>query len=364
MTPAIIAVALLGLSFQGAENASFERLSAQAKQAWQEHRDGEAIDLYTRLVKIRPEWPEGWWALGMLHYDGNRYTACQQSLKHMVKADPSAAAGWALLGLCEFQTKSYTVAFQHLKQAHLMVVPGHGGPLLDIADYHLGLLLTQQGAFELAHEVLLRVAQHVKPNPELIFACGLPSLRIALLPEQVPEGQREVVSLAGKAFWDLATQHPAEAEADLTSLVAKYPTFPNVHYFFGTYLAVHRAEAATAAFQEELRLNPESVPARVQLTLRYLLDQRVDDALKMARQAVQLSPESVGAQLALGRALRAGGDDEAALAAFLAAKRLDAESPEIRLYLVGAYRALGKADDMHREQAEHDRLHTAQKNWR
>jgi tetratricopeptide (TPR) repeat protein len=360
----VIALALLSILLQNAGNASFEDVAAQAKKAWEEHRDAEAIDLYARLVKIRPEWPDGWWALGMLHYDASRYTACRQSLEHMVKADPTAAAGWALLGLCEFQTKSYAPAFQHLKRAHLMVVPGHGGPLLDSADYHLGLLLTQQGAFELAHEVLLRVAQHLKPNPDLIFACGLPSLRIALLPEQVSEGQREVVSLAGKAFWDLATQHPAEAEADFAALVAKYPRFPNVHYFFGTYLAVHRPEAAAAEFQEELRLNPESVPARVQLTLRCLLDQRLDEALKVARQAVELSPESVGAQLALGRALRASGDDQAALAAFLEAKRLDAESPEIRLYLVGAYRALGKSDDMHREQAEHDRLQAAQKNWR
>ena len=345
-------------------NPSFEELSSQAQKAWEDHRDSEAVDLYTRLLKIRPEWSEGWWALGMLHYDANRYAACQESLEHMVKADPSATAGWALLGLCEFQTKRYDSSFQHLKQAHLMVTPGHGGRLLDIADYHLGLLLTQQGAFELAHEVLLRVAQHLTPTPELIFAAGLPSLRIALLSEEVPHAQREVISLAGKAFWDLATQHPADAEADFAALVEKYPRFPNVHYFFGTYLAVHRPEAAAGEFLEELRLNPGSVPARVQLTLRYLLDQRLDDALKMAREAVGLSPESVGAQLALGRALRASGDDEAALRAFLQAKRLDGESPEIRLYLVGAYRALGNLYEMRREQSEHDRLQAAQKNWR
>ena len=81
----------------------------------------------------------------------------------MVKLDASAAPGWALLGLCEFRTKQYDAAFQHLKKAHMLVsVRQSGGPLLDMADYHLALLLTRQGAFELAQEIFVRVALKVQ----------------------------------------------------------------------------------------------------------------------------------------------------------------------------------------------------------
>jgi len=67
--------------------------------------------------------------------------------------------------------------------------------------------------------------------------------------------------------------------------------------------------------------------------------------------------------LALAETLRAEGKDSAALAAFLEAKRLDPVSPRIRLYLVNAYRALGRIDDMRREQSEYDRLKSEQQNW-
>ena len=51
------------------------------------------------------------------------------------------------------------------------------------------------------------------------------------------------------------------------------------------------------------------------------------------------------------------------LAAYLQAQQLDSVSPKIRLYLVNAYRALGRVDDMRREQAEYERLKAAQPNW-
>jgi tetratricopeptide (TPR) repeat protein len=171
------------------------------------------------------------------------------------------------------------------------------------------------------------------------------------------------VAAAGKAFWDLATGPPAEAKANFVALVSMYPTFPNVHYLYGTYLAAHFPEQSAPEFLQELRVCPDSVPARVQLVLRYIIEEKLDEALKLAREAVALSPDSVGAQLALAQVLRARGDDEGALAAFLEAKRLDPVSPTIRLYLMGAYRALSRIDDMRREQVEHVRLKAEQANW-
>jgi tetratricopeptide (TPR) repeat protein len=343
---------------------TFEELSTMARQAYEANRPEEATQLYTRAVKLQPDWAEGWWALGMIAYENDHYLECRDALTRMVEVDASAAPGWALLGLCEFRTRQYDAAFQHLKKAHMLVsVRQAGGPLLDMADYHLALLLTRQGAFEMAQEILVRVALKVRSNPEMMFAAGLTSLRMPILPSDVAADQRDVVTMAGKTFWDLATQPPAEAEADFSALLTKYPKFPNVHYFYGTYLAARHPEQCVPEFLKELRISPDSVPARVQLTLRFIVEMKLDEALKLAREAVALSPDSVGAQLALADTLRAQGNDEGALAAFMEAKRLDPVSPKIRLYLVNAYRALGRVEDMRREQAEYDHLKADQPNW-
>lgn len=343
---------------------TFEELSSMARQAYEADHTEEAVELYSRAVKLRPGWSEGWWALGMIEYQRDQYPECRDALTRMVKLDPSAAPGFALLGLCEFRTKQYDAAFQHLKKAHRLVpITEPGGPLLDIADYHLALLLNQQGAFEVAQEILMRGARKVHNNPEMMLAAGLPALRLPILPADIPANQRDIVTMAGKAFWDLATQSPEEAEADFKALVVKYPKFPNIHYFYGTYLAARYPEQCVPEFQKELSITPDSVPARVQLSLRYVLEGKLDEALKSAREAVALSPDSVGAQLALAKALRAQGHNEGALAAFLAAERLDPISPAIRLYIVNAYRALDRIEDMRRETAEYERLKVEQGTW-
>jgi len=343
---------------------TFEELSTMAQRAYEADHLDEAAQLYSSAVKLRPDWTQGWWALGMIDYQRDQYPQCRDALARMVVLDASAAPGWALLGLCEFRTKQYEAAFQHLKRAHMLVpLKQAGGQLLDMADYHLALLLTRQGAFEVAQEILVRVAQSVRNNPEIMFASGLTALRMPLLPSDVPADRRDVVTMAGRAFWDLATQPPGEAEADFRALVTKYPKFPNVHYLYGTYLAARHPEQCAAEFLQELRVTPDSVPTRVQLALRYIVEGKGNEALKLAREAVVLSPDSVGAQLALAKALQAQGNEEDALAALVEAKRLDPASPKIRLYLADAYRALRRVEDMRRELADYDRLKAEQPNW-
>ncbi|MBV8630613.1 MAG: tetratricopeptide repeat protein [Silvibacterium sp.] len=343
---------------------SFDQLSTSAQHAYESDHPEEAAKLYTEALKLRPDWAQGWWALGMIAYEGDRYSECSDALTRMVALDASAAPGWDLLGLCEFRTKQYEKALEHLKRGHMLVSPREqAGPLHDMANYHLAMLLTRQGAFEVAQEIFAEVALKVRDNPDMVFAAGLSALRLPILPSEVPADRRDVVGLAGKTFWDVVNQPPAQAESDFKTLVATWPNIPNVHYFYGTYLAAHHPEQCATEFLTELRVSPDSVPARVQLALRNIVEQKPDDAFKMAKEAVALSPDSVGAQLALGEALRAQGNDQRSLSAYLEARRLDPSSPKIRLYLVNVYRALGRTEEMRREQTEYNRLKTEQPNW-
>jgi len=94
---------------------SFDQLSQSAKQAYEDQRDEDAMRLYGEAVKLRPDWSQGWWALGMINYQHDHYAACRDALNHMVALDASAVPGWAVLGLCDFGDKQYDLAFEHLK---------------------------------------------------------------------------------------------------------------------------------------------------------------------------------------------------------------------------------------------------------
>ena len=194
-------------------------------------------------------------------------------------------------------------------------------------------------------------------------------------PRQSPGGERQARS-GGQQFSvggddraavlvgeDLAAEPPEKTEADFLDLVKKYPNFPNVHFYYGTYLAAHHPEECLDEFLKELRISPRSVPTRVELARRYIIERKFDEALKYAREAVALSPESVNPQLALGQVYQAQGKDELALVPFSEAKRIDPVSPNVRMYLVNAYRALGRIEEMRRELAEYKRLKADQPNW-
>src|SRR5689334_11314542 len=60
---------------------SFERLAKQADAAESEHRVDDAIKLYNQALRSRPSWEEGWWKLGMVHYQLDRYEDAQVAFR-------------------------------------------------------------------------------------------------------------------------------------------------------------------------------------------------------------------------------------------------------------------------------------------
>ena len=86
---------LLTMGSRQSEPPTFEELSTRARQAYEADHPEEAAQLYGRAVKLRPDWAQGWWALGMIEYERDRYAECRDALTRMVELDTSAAPGWA-----------------------------------------------------------------------------------------------------------------------------------------------------------------------------------------------------------------------------------------------------------------------------
>lgn len=335
--------------------ASFGELSRQAAAARDANQQNEAIRLYRECVRLNPSWTEGWWYLGTLLYDGNQFAGGRDALARFVQNEPKSAPGWAMLGLCEFETAQYEPALAHLQRGLTLGLSGNP-QMLQVSRYHVALLLTHFSQFEAALQVYLQMAGQGVEDADTKAGAGIAALRMALLPTEVPAGQRELVSQVGRAVFDTGARHAAEARRDFDELVAKYPDTPEIHYLYGGFLLLSDADGAIREWKRELELSPKHVPAKLQLAFEYLKRGEPSAALPYAEDAARLEPGSFVAHNALGRVLVEAGESKRGIAELETACKLSPDSPENHVTLASAYMKAGRKNDAARERAEFLRL--------
>ncbi len=328
---------------------SFELLAKHADAARSADHLNEAETLYAKGLRLRPAWSEGWWALGSLLYDQDRFSEAQDSFRRFVTSSPKPGPGFAFLALCEFETQDYDNSLKHFQAWAKAGSPGNDA-LLDVAGYHWALLLTRKAEFEPALYLLAAKAKKLGDTPSLTEAMGLASLRMATLPEDYPHGKREAVWLAGKAALYCARQDYQRSDDFAQRLAQRYGGETNVHYLLGTLLGFQRRfPEAAEEYKKELQISPEHTPAMVELALALLENSMPQEALPLAERAVAREPKNARAHLAYGRALLAAERIPEAAHELELAKELAPESPAVRSVLANAYLRLGRVKEAKRE---------------
>ena len=129
--------------------------------------------------------------------------------------------------------------------------------------------MTRTEQFEQALETLGEFASEGNDNPRIIEAMGLATLRMPLLPIEAPPERREMVLMAGRASYMMATRNTANAEKAFQALVARYPETPNVHYANAVFLLQEQPDKAIEEFKRELELQPEHAWSLMQIAYQY-----------------------------------------------------------------------------------------------
>ena len=338
---------------------SFESLSKQATAA-REHNDlVKALDFYRRALKLRPNWAEGWWYLGTLSYDQDRYAEGRDAFRRLAALDPNNAKAFALLGLCEYRTREYEPALGHLNRARMIGIGDIDPQMLQVLMYHAGILLTRFGDFEAAMQILLELVKKGNSGPPVIEAAGLAALRKPILPPDLPPEERELVFLAGRAVCSAAERNVAAAQQAFDNLLAEYPKSANVHYIYGAFLMLSDPDGGLKEMLRELEVTPGHLPALVAVALEYLNRGEPGKSREYAQQAVKIAPGSFLAHAALGRVLVDLGELPEGVRELEEARRLAPESPQVRIALASAYGRSGKSAEAARERAEFLRLKNA-----
>lgn len=339
----------------GAGTAEFNRLLAAATEARQAERWEEAIELYSKVIKLKPAYVEGHWYQGTAYYSMDNFAKCRETFRKVVRLAPKNGAAFAFLGLCEFGVKDYDRALEHLLQSRILGV-GDTKELGSVARYHAAVLMTRIEQYEQALETLGEFAGEGDDNPRVIEAMGLATLRMPLLPVEAPPDRREMLLMAGRASYMMATRNTAASEKAFEALASRYPETPNVHYAYGVFLLQERPDKAIEEFKRELELQPGHPWSFMQIAYEYLKRSDAAAALPWAQQAVAAAPNAFPAHKALGQALLDTGKVDDAIKSLQIGIKLAPDSPSLHFQLARAYQRAGRAEDAARARDEFTRL--------
>src|SRR5712691_316205 len=233
---------------QDANPESFEKLAERAQAAMDSERAPEAIRLYDRATKLRPDWPDGWWHLGTLLFDAGRFREARDAFARFASIERNQPGpGFAMLGLSEFQLKHYARALPALERGRKLGL-GANPEFMRSVLFHAGILNALLGKPEIALQRLTLAANQIAAahseapkdtvlaDLKLLDAFGIAALRITKLPSELAALQIPVVRLAGRAQALIALQDRVAAETEFNQLLALYHSEPGVHYPYGMFL--------------------------------------------------------------------------------------------------------------------------------
>jgi tetratricopeptide (TPR) repeat protein len=335
---------------------TFEKIVRQADEARAGDRLPDAIRLYREALKLRPSWSTGWWWLGSIYYDQDRFPEAQAAFSQFISTGKAVAPAYGLLGLCEYETRDYDHAAEHFR---LWVQKGSPGTsqLIDVASFHFALLLTREGHFFEALYLLGKKVEKHGPDPALAEAMGLAWMRMKNIPEDYSPERREMVWLAGMASVYLSAQQLDRVHEFQDRLAAHYGDEPNVHYFRGYVYEFEKSyDQAASEYRQELKISPDHAAAMVQLALMDVEESKLEEGSALAQRAIVLEPKSPLAHYAMGRVLLGEEQWRDSAVQLEVARKLAPESAKVRFHLAIAYKNLGRLADAQRENAAFEAL--------
>jgi tetratricopeptide (TPR) repeat protein len=334
---------------------SFEELSRKADQARDANHLDEAVVLYRKALNLKPKWEDGWWAVGSITYDQDKYTECAPAFRRLAALKPDLAAAWTMAGLCEYRLRQFNVALTSLEQAERLGFR-ENTELSRAARLHLALLLTHAGVFERAISLLTELTRIDKKTPEIMMIAGIAGLRKPWLPSEVPEADRDKVVKLGDAMAAAMGQDTKAATEKFQIAVEDYPSEANIHFRYGAFLRLQDLNRGIEEIKKAVELEPAHIPALVGLAMIYLKNEEPQIARGYGERAVKASPNDFASRIVLGRALLDLDDPAGAARELEIAIRLAPDSPEAHFSLASAYTRLGRKPDAEREQGAFKRL--------
>lgn len=343
-------------------STSFQALASRAKAALDSERTEDAIPLFRQALKLNPRWADGWWSLGTIDYDTDRYAEAAEEFQRVVTLDPRQGTARAMLGLCQFELGQDSDALHNIEASKALGITDDR-QLRDVVLYHEGVLFQRAGRFEGAQEALSSLCLSGVSSEELTQTLGMSVLRMR---DTKPPAQgsiaADVVTHIGRGACLSGQKNYDAARHEFKAVVANYPDFPYVHYAYGIFLQDARDTAgAIGQFQEQIAITPNDVLPQLRIgAAEYKVDSSA--GLPYAEEAVRLAPHLPFAHYLLGLLLLDTGNYKNAIPQLEIARKAFPLEAKIDLSLAAAYAHVGRSEDAAGARAEFLRLSKSARN--
>lgn len=339
--------------------APFDVIAAEARKAWNEKRDEEAMNLFHKGLVLHPDWDEGLWYVGTLYYDHEDYREARNFLRRYLAWHPEKGAGWALVGMSDYKLREYGHAREDLRRALAEGLQDNkelAGPVY----YYSALLLTREERFLDSAAILYSLRRGeddtARVDVPLDIPLGLNVLGYAMLPEELPADRVDLVRQAGGAVFARFEERRDKAKEILKKLLKQYPDEQGLHFQYGLILLMDHDSAGLGEMQTALKLAPSNPEPHLSLAEYYRDLGQNQEAMAHVDRALELDAALVSAYLLKGQILRAEGNTNAAIEPLESARKLAPTDTRVLWELTRAYHKAGREQEAAQATKELERL--------
>lgn len=340
-------LALTGSVCLSSQTASFEKLFNDGTQAMRSGDWTDAVASFARAVTIHPDSAEAHFNLGLAQLEQSHFQEAITALNAAIKLSPRLRGAHLFLGVARYRTNDYPAAISALRR-ETQIDATNGKAFM-----WLGVAQLAAGDAEAASESLDKAAQLSPGDVDVLYHRGRAHMLVSKdsyeqMYKADPNSWRVHQALA-QSF--VEADRLEDAAHECQNALNVRPLEPGLHEELADiYWKQNQLEKAETAFQEELRVDPNSISSKYKLAIVSLERSKPDVTVALLTEVLGFSPQYRDSHYQRGRAEAQLGQVEAAIRDFKAevsvGEKADPESVRQSYYqLAQLYRRQQKPEE-------------------
>ena len=345
---AVFSIAILvGPLFVYGQNSQFEKSFLQGTEAMRHGQWEQAATSFASAAAISPTSAKAHFNLGLARFQEGNLDDALVALKRTVSLSPKLHGANLFLGIVQYRENDYPNAIASLKR-EIQTDPDNAKALMWLGVAQLGA-----GDPSAASVSLDRAAQLSPADVDVLYHRGRAHMLVSKesyerMYAADPDSWRVHQALA-QSFVEADRLEDAVKECGIALTLR--PAEPGLHEELGDiYWKQNQLEKAESSFQDELKIDSESVSSMYKLAVVSLERAKPETTVALMNQVLRRAPKYMDAHYQMGRAQAQLGQVEAAIGSFTAAvadaRQTDRESLRQSYYqLAQLYRRAQRPDD-------------------